>query len=392
MQYDFDKMYERRNTRSVKWDLLESEFGRKDVIPMWVADMDFLSPEPIRQALIRRSQSGIYGYSFVPPEFGEVTARWLSQHRAWKIDPNDVVMGNGVIGTLCHSILAFTGKGDRVIIMPPVYPPFAASIRENERTIANTPLILRSGRYEIDFELFEKEASDPNTKMLILCNPHNPIGRIYSREELSRIAEICLKHSITVFSDEIHADLAFNGRVVTPIASLSKEISDICITSFSPSKVFNIAGMYTSAVIISNPELKSVLQKQLAKTRATSSSLFGIDAYIAAYSGGTEEYVRQLNDYLWKNVLTVKKRLETDIPKIKMCLPEATYLLWLDCRELGMSDEELNTFFIDKAGVAPNPGHIFGKEGSGFVRFNIGCPRSMLTGALDKIALAYASL
>lgn len=391
MIYNFDEVINRKGTISSKWDDVGNRVGNPDALPMWVADMDFRCPQPVIDAMIRRAESGIYGYPYMIPKFKEVTRDWVGRRHGWNIDPNWVIFASSVIPALFNAVQAFTEPGDKVIIQRPVYYPFTYAIENNGRIVSSNSMVEAKGGYEVDFEDLEQRCSDPKAKMLLLCNPHNPLCKVYTKEELQLIGDICRRHNVIVFADEIHSDFIFKGHKHIPMASLSPEIADVTITAIAPSKTFNLAGMRTASLIISNPQLREIMSKKFNDNRSALIPTFGLDAYIAAYESG-DEYVEQLVPYIEANAAFLDQYLKEHMPKIKLLPPQGTYLMWLDCRELEMNDEDLDNFFIYNAAVALDKGHWFGKEGSGFMRMNIACPRATLVEALKRIQSEYDKL
>lgn len=383
MKYNFDQEIRRLNTDCEKWDKLESQFGVKDVIPMWVADMDFQSPQPIIEALKQRVEHGVYGYTLRPDSYMESIVSWLKRRHRWSIEKEWITHSPGVIPALSLAIQSFTQKGDKIIIQPPVYHHFARVIQANGREIVNNPLKLENGHYSIDFADLEAKM-DSTVKMLILCSPHNPIGRVWSKEELTRLGQICMKHNILVVADEIHCDFVYKTHTHIPFASISEEFANHSLTCIAPSKTFNLMGVQTSSIIIPNQQLRDRYDRELNTLSIGSPNIFGVVALEAAYRHG-EEWLDQLLEYLQGNLEFTLNYFSKSIPQIKVIQPEGTYLVWLDCRELGFSVKELDEFMLRKARVAMNEGLIFGMEGEGFMRLNIACPRSMLKNALDGI-------
>jgi len=358
---------------------------------MWVADMDFRCPQPVIDAMIRRAESGVYGYPYLTPKFHEVTKAWVKRRHGWEIEKDWVIFASSIIPALFSAVQAFTEPGDKVILQRPVYYPFTYAIENNGREVSCNALIEDGDGYRVDYEDLERRCTDPKAKLLLLCNPHNPICKVYTPEELRRIGEICKKHNVIIVADEIHSDFIFSGYKHTPLASLSPELADITITALAPSKTFNLAGMRAACLIIKNPELRKTMSKKFADNRSALIPTFGLDAYIAAYESG-DEYVDQLVPYIEANAKYLDSYLKEHMPKIKLRHPQGTYLMWLDCRELGLSDDELDNFFIFKAAVALDRGHWFGPEGSGFMRMNIACPRATVTEALRRIQAEYDKL
>ena len=390
MKYDFDQEICRLGTNCEKWDNLKNQFGMKDLIPMWVADMDFKSPQPVIEALKRQAEHGVYGYTFRSDSYIESIAGWLKRRHRWPVEKEWITHSPGVIPALSLAIKTFTEPGDKIIIQPPVYHHFARVIEANGRQIVNNPLILKNGHYSMDFEDLE-EKIDATVKMLILCSPHNPVGRVWSKEELTRLGQICTKHNILVVADEIHCDFVYKTYSHTPFASISEEFANHSLTCIAPSKTFNLMGVQTSSIIIPNQELRNKYDRELNTLSIGSPNIFGAAALEAAYRHG-EEWLDQLLDYLQGNLEYTLSYFSNNIPQINVIQPEGTYLVWLDCRDLCFSIKELDEFVLQRARVAMNGGHIFGTEGEGFMRLNIACPRSMLKNALQGIEKAVASL
>ena len=390
MKYNFDRIIDRKNTNCFKWDYTKQIFDKEDVIPLWVADMDFAAPDAVVQKLIKRAEHGIFGYSFEPEEYYKVFIEWLEKRHNWKIKKEWIVNTTGIVPAINFAIQCFTEPGDNIIVQTPVYFPFFESIKKNERKVVNSQLRLTGTRYEIDFEdLEEKLKSD--VKIMLFCSPHNPVGRVWSQEELQKVGELCLQNNVLLISDEIHADLILNNNKHIPISSLSAEIQDITISMYAPSKTFNVAGLFTSSIIIPNPEIRKEYKKFMEKLGLHLLNNFGIDAFIAAYKDG-EEWLEQLLDYLWKNYEFVQKYLKTNIPQIKAIELEGTYLMWLDCRELKLKQKELIELFVNKAGLGLNNGTVFGAGGYGFMRLNIGCSIKLLEKALEQLKEAIESI
>jgi cystathionine beta-lyase len=382
MKYNFDKFIDRTHTSSVKYDLRKLVFNKSDVIPMWVADMDFETPDFIRDAVIQRAHHPIYGYTFRDVDYYQPIVDWMQSHHGLTIHRDEIVFSPGVVPALNFSVLALTKPGDKIIIQPPVYPPFYGAVRDHNRELVYNRLIQTGNTYLIDFELLEEQAKD--AKMLILCNPHNPVGRCWNRTELENIAQICLKHNVLVVSDEIHADLVMPGHRHQVFANLSPEVAGIAITAHAPSKTFNLAGLATSSVIISNPELRSAFSQLIEKMHLGMGNLFGSVASTAAYMHG-EPWRLQLIDYICDNIGIAQTFLEERIPGLRMFRPEATYMIWLDFRKFRLDDEALKNKLIDEAGLGFNPGTEFGPGGEGFMRMNVACTRSTLTDSLERL-------
>lgn len=383
-QYNFDEIIERENTDCVKYDLRDVFFGNKDVIPMWVADMDFKTPDFIIEALRKRLDHEILGYSIKSEAYFQSIVDWYQNRHHWSIKKEWIQFSPGVVPALGMIVETYTEIGDECIVQTPVYFPFFSSIEGNSRKLIFNPLQLRNGRYKMDFEDLKQKITD-KTKMLFLCNPHNPGGSVWKKEELQELAQICLKNNILVLADEIHCDLVYEPNKYIPFASLSEDVANITITTNAPSKTFNMAGLSTSSVIIANKELRVKFQRRLDVTHLYIGNLFGNVALEAAYKYG-ENWLNQLLTYLKDNIDFAINFIEKNIPQIKPIAPEATYLLWLDCRQLAPDSKSLKQLMIDKAGVGLNDGATFGKDGAGFMRMNVACPRSILERALVQMA------
>lgn len=386
----FDEIVERRNTSSLKWDYTGVRFGRADVLPMWVADMDFKSPAPVIEAIKRRAEHGVYGYTGASERLCDAIAGWMKRRHDWTTDTGWIVHSPGVVTSVIVSVLAFTNEGDKVLIQTPVYYPFFSSIKDNKRQLVTNPLKDNNGYYEIDFEDLEKKLSD-GVKMMIFCSPHNPIGRVWKSDELYRVSELCTKYNVLLVSDEIHSDLVFKGYKHIPIASLSEETASNTITLISPTKTFNLAGLSESVAIIPDSGIRSRFRTTLERTGAGMLNIFGLTASEAAYTE-CEGWLSDLLLYLEDNLNVLTSYFENNIPGIKVIRPEATYLAWLDCRNIPLPEGKLKEFFTFKAGVALNDGVTFGKEGSGFMRINFACPRTLLQEGLEKIENAVSRL
>jgi cystathionine beta-lyase len=385
MNYSFDEIIDREGTACVKWDLRDKVFGNPDVLPMWVADMDFKTPDFITNAVIQRASHPVYGYSYRTEGYYTSIINWMKSHHGWTIERDWISFSPGVVPVLYMATLAFTEPGDKVLIQTPVYPPFFDAVQKNDRQLVFNPLILNKNRYEIDFEDLDRKL--PEVKMMIISNPHNPVGRVWTKDELLEIGRLCLKHKVLLISDEIHCDLVFNAYKHIPTASLSPEISDNTITCIASSKTFNTAGLSTSNVVASNKGLREKLDKVIQSVHIDSGNLFGSVASEAAYTHG-EEWHRLLIGYLESNVNIIRSFLKEKLPAIKLIEPEGTYLLWLDFRELGMPQPELVRFLIHDARLGLNDGTAFGTDGTGFMRINIGCPKSMLLEGLHRLETA----
>ncbi|MGN7455686.1 MalY/PatB family protein [Paenibacillus pasadenensis] len=371
---------------SEKWDLHKG----KDILPMWVADMDYAAPPSVLDALARRIGRGVLGYTSVTPEYKQAVAGWMSRRHGWQAQPEWVRFCPGVVVSLSVIVRACTQPGDAVVIQPPVYPPFRSVVEDNGRELVLNPLLRGDdGRYEVNFAELEEQLAEERVKLLILCSPHNPVGRVWSREELLRLAELCARHGVLVASDEIHADLAYERFV--PFASISEEAAALALLCTSPSKTFNIAGMNTSNMIIPNPQLRAAVTAELKRGALASLSALGHAAVLGAYNGG-EEWLKEALAYIRGNQQYLAQELRRSAPEISASVPEGTYLLWLDCRGLGLAEPELHRFFLEKARIQLSPGSSFGEGGSGFMRLNAACSRATAEEAARRIAAAVQEL
>ncbi len=372
----FDEIFDRKNSNSFKWDYLEEKFGNNDVLPLWVADMDFKSPKIVSETLEKISSNGFFGYTFKGGEFYNAIVNWIAKRHDWKIDKNNIFTTHGVVNGLSAAINAFSDEGDKIIIQTPVYHPFYKVIEANKREIIKSPLKLRDDKYEMDFDNLN-EIIDEKTKILILCNPHNPVGRVWTEQELKKLSNLIVEKDIILLSDEIHSDLIFKPNRHTPIAKLSKEISEKTITFMAPSKTFNLPGLETSYAIIENENYADKFNEVLNSWSITGNNIYGIFGTQTAYSY-CESWLEELLDYIYGNYIYLKDFFSSKIPEIKTYPLEGTYLMWINCKGLNMTSDELDNFFIEKVKVGLNPGYIFGKEGEGFQRINIACPRKYL--------------
>lgn len=382
MAYNFDEVIQRKETKSSKWDNMTKRFGRDDLLAMWVADMDFLSPPDVQEALIRRAQHGVYGYGVHEQTFDESIVHWMKLRHGWDIEPDWIKTASGVVPSLTVIVQAFANEGDGVLIQPPVYHPFKKVIENWGRRVIENPLVEKDGRYVIDFDDLEEKAKQ--AKLMFLCSPHNPVGRVWTVEELERVGDICLRHDVLVVADEIHSDLVYKDYRHTPFASLSDEFAMNSITCAAPSKTFNLAGLNTAYVISKNPDLARRYELQSSKMSMGGVNVFGVEATIAAYRQG-EPWLDELMTYLGGNLKLVTEYVEQQIPEIRVIQPEATYLVWFDCKALNLKKDELDQFMVNEARLAFNEGHLFGEEGTGFQRMNIACPRSLLEQGLIQL-------
>jgi cystathionine beta-lyase len=398
MKYNFDQICERRNTNCVKWDAVKSIFGRDDVIPMWVADMDFPVAQPIVELLKKRTEHPYYGYTQPGPNVIEAVVERMQRKFNWRIKPEWIVFTPGVVPALNIAVRALTRPGDEVILQEPVYFPFFPAVTSCGCHIVNNELTLVNGHYEMDYEDLERiflpkvgmHLDSSRVKAIILCNPQNPVGRLWNREELIRMGEIVIQHGVVVISDEIHCEILFKGHRHVPFASISEEFEQNCIICMSPSKTFNLAGLEVSSIIIPNKKLRDDFTN-VRSGILPSPNLFGYIALEAAYRFG-DEWLEQVLDYLQGNLDFMLAYFAERISRIKVIQPQGTYLIWLDCRDLGMDNHTLRSFMREKARVGLDDGFIFGECGSGFERMNIACPRSILEEALQRIEMAVNAL
>jgi cystathionine beta-lyase len=390
MSWDFDVPIPREGTDCIKYDLREETFGRRNVIPMWVADMDFRTPGFIVDKLRERLSHEIYGYSFRPTEYYSSIINWLRIRHNWQVEREWICFSPGIVPALNLCTLAFTRPGDSIIVQPPVYFPFFSAVEAHGRNLVYNRLAEKNGRWLMDFDSLASSI-DGNTKMIIISNPHNPVGRVWLREEIEQLADICLKNNILILSDEIHCDLILPGFHHTPLAGISEKIADITVTCLAPSKTFNLAGLSTSSLIISNPVLRKYFTKKIESLHIGNGNIFGTIASIAAYSEG-HEWLDALMNYLDQNADYVIRCCRELIPEIIPVQPEATYMIWLDCRKFGMTGKELQEFFVSKAGVGMNEGSSFGPGGEGFMRMNLATTHQSVIRAMEQIEKAVAEI
>lgn len=389
LKYNFDELIDRRNSDCVKWDTLEDSYGVSDILPMWIADMDFKSADEIIEALKKRAECGVFGYNFRNDGFYDSIIKWVKDRYNWEIKKEWIVFTPGVVAGFNIGIRALTKESEAVIIQPPVYPPFARVINSSNRKLVTNPLVNRDGKYRIDFDDLEEKIK--TAKTLLFCSPHNPVGRVWTEEELHKVAKLALENKAVIISDEIHCDLTFNRVKHTMIASLSQEMAMNSITLIAPSKTFNIAGLFTSVAIIPNDDIRERVSKEIELMEIDHVSIFGAVGLEAAYNHGAQ-WLEELKVYLEGNADYVIEYIEKNIPKIKVNKPDGTYLLWLDCRELGLDQNALNDLMIKKGKVLLNDGSTFGIEGEGFLRLNIGCSRATVMEAMKRIEKAVNSI
>jgi cysteine-S-conjugate beta-lyase len=390
MRYDFDAPLDRRDTHSLKWDYCQRTYGLDDVIPMWVADMDFPAPQPVVDALRARAAHPAYGYASTPSGFWDAAVVWLRDRHGWDAHHSWLARSPGVVPALSLCVTAFTQPGDKVVVQPPVYYPFFTAVENNGRRLVRNPLVLEDGRFRMDLDDLERRI-DPRTRLLILCSPHNPVGRVWTREELEQLGAICDRHDLLVVSDEIHMDLVYSGHRHVPLASISPALASRTVTCVAPSKTFNIAGLTTSLVVASNRSLLARYNAALTASGLGIGSLFGTVALEAAYTDGAE-WLDQLLVYLERNVDFAERFVRERIPSLRFIRPEGTYLALIDCRDLGLAQAPLDEFFLRTARVFFDSGPMFGEECTGFERINLGCRRGLLQEALERIERAVAEL
>ncbi len=395
MKYDFDRVINRKGTASLKWDGTKSIFGRDDILPLWVADMDFQVAKPITDAIKKRVEHGIFGYTTEWESLKEAVAERVKRKYAWEIKPEWIVFTPGVVSAVSTAVKAFTHTGDEVILQTPAYYPFYWAIQKNGCIVSDNPLKFENGRYKMDFENLASKFlphddikhTPSRVKAAILCSPHNPTGRVWTKKELEKFGEIVSENGAIVISDEIHCEIVYDGHKHTPFASISKEFEQNSITCMSPSKTFNLAGLAASSIIIPNDSIRKKFLEATEDRIMGSVNVLGLVAMEAAYRYG-DEWLNQMLTYLKGNLEFLKKYVKERIPQIKVVEPEGTYLVWMNFRALGMNKKELHDFLINKARVGLDDGYFFGKNGEGFERINIACPRSVLKEALMRIEKA----
>lgn len=385
-QFDFDTPISRIGSHCEKYDARERIFGTAEVQPLWVADMDFAAPPAVTAALVARAQHPIYGYTEAPDSLYAAIQHWLNSRHQWSVTHEDILLTAGVVGSLHAAALAFAGPGEGVIVQPPVYFPFFSAVTRGDRRLLLNPLCEREGQWQFDWAHLERCAAD-GAKALMLCSPHNPVGRVWRRDELLQILAIARRYQLVIFSDEIHADLIYPGQKHIPLATLARP-GDRIITAMAPSKTFNLPGLGLSYLISSDPALRDDMRRVLAGLHVGNSNPFSLVAAETAYRHGGD-WLNQLMAYLLDTQIAVTTQLARELPQIRVTPAEGTYLLWLDCRGLGLADNELQRFFIDEAGLGLSAGSLFGSGGSGFMRLNIGAPRAEILQAVDSLVTAW---
>lgn len=382
MKYDFDQVVDRSKNRSAKYDERKKKFGREDVIPLWVADMDFKTAQPVIDAMKARAEEGIWGYTSRPDSYFDAVCGWQKRRNGWEIDRSMLSFSVGVVPSLSSMVFVFTEPGDKVLIQTPVYSEFYDVTESWGREVIENPMVEKDGVWSVDFEDFEKKAKE--AKLFFLCSPHNPLGIVWTREELTRMCQICIANDVLIVSDEIHSDLIFHGKKHIPTATLSPEIASHVITCISGTKTFNLAGLQASAVVFPNMELKKRFDKFWFNLDIHRNNAFSSIAMETAFNEG-EEWLEQLLVYIDGNFELIRSFCAENIPQIRPNVPDATYLVWLDCRGLEMENEELRRFMIEEAGLGLNEGWSFGRSLSGYMRLNAACPRSVIEKALKQL-------
>jgi len=391
---DFDILHDRSQSAAEKWDkvAMKEHFGRDDLLPFWVADMEFQAPSNIRGRLVERAENGIYGYEYRPDSLYDAILQWYASRHQWAINKSDLCFSHGVMNAISILINQHTEKGDGIIVQPPVFFEFRIAILENKRKLARNPLIKNGMSYEMDFEDLEKQAAEPRNKILILCNPHNPVGRVWTKEELQRVGEICFKHNVLVISDEIHADITYQNYQYMPYSkAVTEDIAQQSFTCISPAKTFNIASVTDAMVVIPNQEYRQQYEKFVAQYFLGKSNTFAVAAMESAYRNGGE-WLDEFLVYLQNNLDFLKDYLGKHIPKVQLVEPEGSFLVWLDFSELNMEAKELESFLAQKARIALNSGYWFGRQGAGYARMTIACPQSMLKEGLSRLEQAVNAL
>jgi cystathionine beta-lyase len=385
--FDFNQIIPRKGTGSRKWDAVDTVFGSADVLPLWIADMDFASPEAVTRKLIERASHPIYAYNTQEASLYQAFINWVKRRHNWEIEQDWILLAPGVVPSIVLSILALSEPGDGVIIQPPVYPPFFDSIKDNQREIVENPLIENNGRYEIDYDDLEQKLADPKNKLLLFCSPHNPVGRVWTRAELSKVYELCQKYNVDVLSDEIHSDLVYSEHKHTVFASLGTPVCKQSVTFMAASKTFNVAGLNLSFSVVPCKRRRALIKAEINRLHLNRNNLFGVLASETAYAEG-DSWLDGLLEYLEKNADTLVDFTEKRLPKVKVVKPEGTYLAWLDFRAYFSNAKELDDFLVQKAKVGLNSGKTFGRQGEGFARINLATQRSVLLEALVRIEKA----
>lgn len=389
--FDFDTVISRQGTGSRKWDGRKEVFGSEEVLPLWIADMDFAVPEGVTAHIAKRAEHPIYAYNIQEDSVYQAFIDWVKKRHGWQVEKDWILLAPGVVPSIIFSILALSKPGEGVIIQPPVYPPFFASIKDNERKIVENPLINNEGYYEIDFDDLEKKLADPANTLLLLCSPHNPVGRVWTTEELTKIHQLCETYKVDILSDEIHSDVIYSGHKHTVLANLGQAAAERTVTFMAASKTFNVAGLNLSFIVVPCQQRREQIKDWFNRMHMTRNNLFGVLAAEAAYREG-EAWLDALLPYLEQNAATLVEFVQTRLPKIKVHKPEGTYLAWLDFRAYFTDAQELDKFLIQQAKVGLNSGLTFGQQGAGFARLNLATQRSILIAALKRIETAINAL
>lgn len=387
MPVDFDTVPNRRGTNCFKYDFAREMGMPEDVLPLWVADMDFPTAPAVLERLHALAEHGIFGYTGVKDAYFSAVHNWYAQRFSWETQRSWLVTTPGVVFAIAIAIRAFTQKGDAILIQQPVYYPFANKVTENDRQLVVNPLVLKNGRYEMDFADMERKIVDNRVKMLLLCSPHNPVGRVWTKEELLRVGEICQKHGVLVVSDEIHADFTYAGHTHRVFASVKSEFADFTITCTAPSKTFNLAGLQNSNIFIPNRQLRHAYKKELSACGCGGTNCMGMAACQAAYEAGAD-WLEQLKQYLAGNLAYIRQFLREKLPEIALIEPEGTYLVWLDLRKLGLTEQQQRQLIVQDAKLWLDTGTLFGQGGDGFERINIACPRATIKQAMQRLERA----
>ena len=391
MSYNFDEIIDRRNTDCLKYDFAVERGKPADVLPLWVADMDFRTAPHIIEKAVADASLGIYGYTESKDDYFQAVANWYRTYFDWNVEKKWLVKTPGIVFAIGLAIKALTKEGDGVMIQQPVYYPFSEVIKDNDRKLVNNALVLRNGHYEIDFEDFEQKIIQEQVKLFVLCSPHNPVGRVWTKEELQKIGEICLKYGVKVVSDEIHSDFVYGDRKHYVFTTVDPRFEEFSIVCTAPSKTFNLAGLQASNIFIPNVQIRKAFLKQMSAVGYSQLNMIGLHACKAAYETG-REWLEELKVYLKGNLDFVREYLEQNLPQIKLIEPEGTYLIWLDCRALGLPEAKLDHLIVHEAKLWLDSGAIFGKDGEGFERINIACPRAILEEACKRLCRAVQSL
>lgn len=387
MPVDFDTVPNRRGTNCFKYDFAREMGMPEDVLPLWVADMDFPTAPAVLERLHALAEHGIFGYTGVKDAYFSAVHNWYAQRFGWETQRSWLVTTPGVVFAIAIAIRAFTQKRDAILIQQPVYYPFANKVTENDRQLVVNPLVLKNGRYEMDFADMERKIVDYHVKMLLLCSPHNPVGRVWTKEELLRVGEICQKHGVLVVSDEIHADFTYAGHTHRVFASVKSEFADFTITCTAPSKTFNLAGLQNSNIFIPNRQLRHAYKKELSACGCGGTNCMGMAACQAAYETGAD-WLEQLKQYLAGNLAYIRQFLREKLPDIALIEPEGTYLVWLDLRKLGLTEQQQRQLIVQDAKLWLDTGTLFGQGGEGFERINIACPRATIEQAMQRLERA----